>query len=245
VVESDGKNWATTTVNFMPMGRRPTVQVYLQPYRSSKPAHGGAVSAADLRQDVPRAARKAYEAAVEVIQKKGYELAKPHLERAIELFPDFVEARNELAVARMKGGDVAGAEILLRRAIAIDPAAPRPQMNLGLCLYRQGLYAQAAAPLERAIQLEPGNYRSHLLLGITLVMAGDDPRAEPTLLKAYELGGTSAARAQYYLARFYTRKKQYDRAARALETYLADAPADPYAGELRTTLVKLRAAVHR
>jgi len=243
VVDSDGKNWGATTVNFMPMGRRPTVQIYLQPYRSSKPAHGGTVSAANLRQDVPRPARKAFETAMEIIPKRGYEQARPHLERAIELFPDFVEARNELAVAEMKEGDLAGAEALLRRAVEIDSAAPRPLLNLGLCIYRQARYADAVAPLERATQLDPGNYRGHLLLGITLVMMGDDPRAEGSLLKAYHLGGKAAAKAQYYLSRFYTRKKQYDRAALALETYLADAPADPNATSLQATLVKLRAAV--
>ena len=138
-----------------------------------------------------------------------------------------------------------GAETLLRRAIEIDPAAPRPLLNLALCIHRQARYAEAVAPLERAIQLEPENWRAHLLLGINWVMAGNDPRAEPVLLKSYELGGQSAASAQYYLSRFYAAKRLYERAAKALEIYLRDVPTDPDAAALQETVAKLRNARRR
>jgi Flp pilus assembly protein TadD len=242
-VETDGRNWATTTTTLRITGRFTTVRIHLQPFRSTVPAHGGAVSAADLRQPgVPRPARKEFEAAMEIIKKKGYEEAQPHLERAIELFPDFVEARNELAVAKLKAGDLTAAETLLRRAIEIDPAAPRPLFNLGLCIHRQARYADAVSLIERAIQLDPGNYRGHLLLGINWVMASNDARAEAALLKAYDLGGQAAAKAQYHLARFYTARRRYERAAKALQIYLRDVPNDPDAIELQETITKLRTA---
>ncbi len=245
-VESDGRNWETTTTTLRITGRFTTVRIHLQPYRSPVPAHGGAVSAADLRQPgVPGPARKEFEAAMEIIKKKGYEEARPRLERAIELFPDFVEARNELAVAKMRSGDLAGAETLLRRAVEIDPAATRPLFNLGLCLQRQERYADALPHIERVAQLDPANYRGHLLLGVNWLMASHDARAEPALLKAYDLGGQAAAQAQYYLARFYAAKRLYERAAKALEIYLRDAPNDPDALAFQETITKLRNARKR
>jgi Tfp pilus assembly protein PilF len=196
-----------------------------------------------LNQSIPRAARNEYGAAVEQLAKGDLDRARKSFHRAIELYPEFVEARSELAALHMRDGDNARAEALLRRALEIDNSAVRATLNLGLCLYRQQRYADALPFLERGVQLQPVNGHAHMLLGITLVLSGDDARAEPILLRAYEQGGKHCARAQYYLSRLYTRQKNYPRAAGALELYLRDLPDDPDAESLRATLTKLRAAV--
>jgi Flp pilus assembly protein TadD len=242
VVDSDGKNWATTTERFYALGPRPYVTIHLRPMESASSSLAS-VSVAELNQNIPRAARNEYGAAVEQLAKGDLGRARKSFQRAIELYPEFVEARSELAVLLMRDGDNAGAEALLRRALEIDNAAVRATLNLGLCLYRQQRYADALPFLERGVQLQPVNGQAHMLLGITLVMSGDDVQAEPILLRAYEQGGKHCARAQYYLSRLYTRQKNYARAAGALELYLRDLPDDPDAESLRATLTKLRAAV--
>jgi tetratricopeptide (TPR) repeat protein len=241
VVDSDGKNWATTTERFYVLGTRSNVTIHLRPLESVA-SSAAIVSVAELNQNIPRAARNEYGAAVEQLAAGDLDRARKSFQRAIDLYPDFVEARSELAVLRMREGDIAGAEALLRRALEIDNAAVRATLNLGLCLYRQQRYADALPFLERGVQLQPVNGHAHLLLGITLVMSGDDARAEPILLRAYEQGGKPCARAQYYLSRLYTRQKNYPRAAGALEVYLRDLPDEPDAESLRATLTKLRAA---
>lgn len=239
-VESDGKNWATTSVRFIPSGFRPTVQIDLNPLEKQVAEGGARVSVAELKQDVPADARKEFEAALELMAQGESARARPLLARAIELYPDFVSARNELAVALLKEGDLAGAEAQLRRALETDATAVRPLLNLGLCLYRQQRYPDALPFLDKAVQLDPNLSGAQLLLGITLVMAGNDHRAEATLKRAYAQGGRRNARAQFYLARLYTRRKDYSRAALALETYLREVPDDPNASELRETLERLR-----
>jgi Flp pilus assembly protein TadD len=242
-VDSDDRNWGTTIARFIPMGRNATVQVYLR-HLDGKPSMTGSpvVSAYALRNDVPRPARRQFEKAMQEMAQ-GNARATQKLERAIELYPHFVEARNELAVILMRDGQLALAEQHLRRAVESDGTAALPLMNLGLCLYRQQRYGEAALPLEKSLQVQPSSHRAMLLLGITWVMAGDDPRAENVLQRAYELGGARAARSQYYLAHFYTRRKDYPRAAAALENYLRDAPNDPAAPELAKTLSRLRATI--
>jgi Tfp pilus assembly protein PilF len=241
VVDSDGKNWATTTERFYALGPRPYVTIHLRPLEIATTT-SASVSVAELNQNVPRAARREYSAAVEQLAAGDLERARKSFQHAIELYPDFVEARSELAVILMRDGQLAQAETLLRRALEIDKAAVRPTLNLGLCLYRQQRYADALPFLERGVQLQPVNANAHLLLGITLVMSGDDTRAEPVLLRAYEQGGKPCARAQFYLSRLYTRQQNYARAAEALEAYLRDLPNEPNAESLRATLTKLRAA---
>jgi Tfp pilus assembly protein PilF len=245
IVETDGKTWASTSQTIFISGTRPFVTVQLRPIEHTpSSATSASVSVAELNQNVPRAARREYDAAVEQLSEGNAERARKSFERAIELFPDFVGARSELAALMMREGELAPAEVLLRRAVEIDSAAALPLFNLGLCLYRQQRYADALPFLERGVQLQPVNANGNLIFGMTLVMAGDDARAEPVLRKAYELGGKHYAKAQLYLSRLYTRQKKYDRAAEALDAYLRDLPDVPDAEALRATLVKLRAAAN-
>jgi Tfp pilus assembly protein PilF len=245
VVETDGKTWATTRQNIYVSGPRPFVTVQLRPIETSRSAATSpSISVAELNQNVPRGARREYDMAVEQLSEGNAERARKSFERAIELFPDFVGARSELAVLLMREGELAPAEALLRRAVEIDSAAALPLFNLGLCLYRQQRYADALPYLERGVQLQPVNANGNLIFGITLAMAGDDARAEPVLRKSYELGGKRYAKAQLYLSRIYTRQKKYDRAAETLDAYLRDLPDVSDAEALRATLVKLRAAAN-
>lgn len=242
VVESDGKNWATTTERVHLLGTQPYVTIRLRPLLNSPVPEKPGTGTTELNQKVPPAALRAYEVAVVQLAAGDLARARKQFERAIELFPDFVDARSELAVVHMRQDALASAEALLRRALEIDPAAVRALLNLGLCLYRQQRFAEALPVLERGIQLKPTNPSGNLLYGITLIATGDDARAEPVLRTAYEQGGAQAAKAQLYLSQLFVRQKKYGLAADALEIYLRDLPDDPDAEALRATLAKLRAA---
>lgn len=241
-VESDGQNWDKTSTRFIPSGRRPTVQVYLRALEKRHGVPGLAISATELSQEVPRAARKDFDAALELMTQGQTEQARVLLESALKTFPDFVEAHNELAVVLMRAGDLVGAEAHLRRAVEVDSAASRPLLNLGLCLHRQQRFADSLPFLKKAVQLQPSHPTAHLLYGTALMKTRALDLAEPTLLRAYELGGARVARAQYYLSWIYTQRKDYTRAVTALEVFLRDAPNDPEAGSLEKTLIRLRAA---
>lgn len=243
LVESDGATYGRTVHSFMTSGRRMTLRVLLNRFeRPLADLKGNSVSVAELKQHVPREARREYDAAIKRMLRQDHAGARAQLERALAIFPDFVAARNELATLLMKQGKLAEAEQHLQHALRVDASAVHPLLNLGLCLYRQEKYAEAIVHLEKAIQLQPGHATGQMLLGIALVMSGREDRAEPVLARAYELGGKSCARANFYLSRLYARKKDYSRAAAALETYLRDAPDDPNRRDLERTLEKLRDA---
>lgn len=241
IVESDGKNWGRTSERMIAIGPRQNFQLHLRPMETVTTKQK-TVSVNTLQQEVPRAARKAYEGGVEEALAGAAEKSQASFEKAIELFPNYVDARNELAVHLMRAGRLGDAEAQLRRALETDSSAVRPLLNLGLCLYRQQRYADALSFLEKAVSLDPENVMGTQLLGIALLMSGDLERAEPILQRAYALGGKRAARSQFYLSHLYTRQKKYPNAAVALEKYLRDAPDDPNAESLRATLEKLRAA---
>jgi len=243
-VETDDQTWGTTTMNFMPSGQNPRVDVFLQPLRRGPRTSNApdSVSVNTLQQRVPPEARKEFEAALPDIRKNDYAKARPRLEKAVELFPQYLDARNELAVALMRENKLADAEKHLLIALHVDPVAIRPLMNLGLCLSRQERFADALPVLERATQLQPADASARLLLGVALIKTGKDQEGEAALLKAYGLGGKRVALAQYYLADLYQQRKEYARAAEALETYLRDHPEDSSAARIRKRIDQLRAA---
>ena len=243
VVKSDGRRWGDTRYSFLPVGRRMSVAVQLSNMpRKLEEKNGSSVSMYSLKQDVPRAARREYDQALDQLDKDDLPRAQKHLERAVQLFPDYVEALNELAVLQMKAGELAPAEQNLRHALGIDTAAVLPLLNLGLCLMRQEKYAPAVEPLEKATQLAPTNARAYMLLGSAQMAAGSADPAELSLQRAYELGGKNMARANLELARLYARKSLYERAVASLTKYLDDVPDDPNSASLKETLERLRAA---
>lgn len=243
-VESDGETYAETTVDFLPSGISPFVHVYLRRLEKGEvPSPEDSVTSPSAHQQVPRNARKEFERGVNFMQQNRSAEARAKFERAIELFPDYVDARNELAVLLMRENELAAAESHLLRALAVDSAAANALLNLGLCLVRENRAAQALPHLERAIQLRPTNAAAHLLYGVALLMEGKDELAESILLRAYELGGKQVSQAQYHLARLYSKRNDLARAAEALETYLNDTPNDPNAAQLREMLAQWHLAI--
>ncbi len=245
-VESDGESYAETVVDFIPSGISPFVHVYLR--RLEKPAttkpEQSITSAAALT-PVPRSARQEFERGVQLVRKNQPGEARARFEAAIQRFPDYVDARNELAVLLLREGQLEAAEVHLRRAVEIDPSAVNVLLNLGLCLVRKGQPGEAVRFLDRAVQLQPRNAPAQLLYGVALLLEGQEDLAEPVLLRAYELGGKQVSEAQFHLARIYLKRNDAARAARALETYLQDTPHAPNAAQLQEVLRQLQQAAKK
>jgi tetratricopeptide (TPR) repeat protein len=248
-IEGDGELYADTRVSIVPIGPHPTTIINLRGLERPRPRPEEApsqptVSVTTLSNTVPDEARRHYEEGMRRVEAAEHAEARKELARAVELYPDYVDARTQLGTLLLsKEETLAEAEKHLRHAAATDPQAPQPQLALGLCLYRQKRFADAVAPLEKGIQLQPGHPQGQALLGISLAETGQEDRAVGYLERAYELGGESVAETQFHLARILLRKNQHARAATALENFLKDRPNDPSAPRLRQTLEQIRASL--
>ena len=240
-IEAEANHWRRTIHRFrITTDRAPVIQVYLEPPEVPRAPSGSTVSASALRSSTPRAARKEFDAALKHLRGGEPTEALGHLERAIMRFPGYSEAHNEIAVQLIKSGNLGQAEEHLQLALKANPDALSPNLNLGLCLQCQGRFADAQPVLEKTVRLYPDHPGGNLLLGLNCLMIDDEGRAEPLLIRAYELGDASVARAQYLLAQFYARHNDFARAAKALETYMHDVPQDPDTPHLREILGQLR-----
>lgn len=102
--------------------------------------------------------------------------AQTHFRRAIELAPDFADAR--LAWLRVclaqgaAGAVIAECEAALARAVGVDRHAALQRL-LGLALLQQDEPQRAASAFRASLDAEPGHALTHYNLGVALQQAGD------------------------------------------------------------------------
>jgi tetratricopeptide (TPR) repeat protein len=105
------------------------IRLRLPQTRAARPPQG-VVSAAQWFRRAPRGAAKELARALRAWQKGDVRRTMVHLEKAIRIYPDFVEAHNNLGVCYVKLGQLDQAVAAFERASALDPKAPGIQQNL-------------------------------------------------------------------------------------------------------------------
>lgn len=200
----------------------------------------GTVSAGELDGQIPGAAKEEFERAAAFSKEGKSDEAIAHLRRAIELYPDYLMARNDLGAQLLGKGKLEEAADELRRAIALDPKAFNPWLNLGIVLVHQQSFSEAADTLRRAISLEANSPAVRLYLGRALFGLDDTEAAEVEFKAAHDLGGADYAVALYYLGHLYLNKGNRQRSLEMFETYLSEAPKASNVPEVKKLIDMLR-----
>lgn len=106
------------------------------------------------------------------------------MEEAVNIRPEDVVVRNNLANALLGVERAPDAELHLRAALASAPSMPETHFHLGNALKAQDRLAEAVAAYEAALTLRPGFFKARINLAGVLRRLGEDPRA----LATYEAG---------------------------------------------------------
>jgi tetratricopeptide (TPR) repeat protein len=105
--------------------------------------------------------------------------ALEHMRRAVELKPDFMEARLNLGAALLDGGQDAEARAAFDGALAIDPRSAPAHFRLGSILLEHGRSDEAAAHFEEALRLDPKLASGRNSLGVARLREGRPDQAIP------------------------------------------------------------------
>ena len=197
------------------------------------------VSASEFDQATTAAARKEYNQAVRLAGRRNAQQAIEHFQRAIAIYADYLDARNDLGAQYLKLKRFDEAAEQFRIALEKNPRYFSSQFNLGLVLIERRNYATAIEQLNRAIAIDSARPAARLWLGVALLQTGDLPGAERELSKALIMGGADLTAAHYYLAQVYLRRGDAAEASRALKAYLEESPEGEYTEESRLLLNKL------
>jgi len=198
------------------------------------------VSVAEIEQNVPAKARSEFDRGSKAAHDGKTAEAIAHLRKAIEYYPRFLRARNDLGALLLESGDLDGAEQELRRAVEIDSKAFNPAVNLGIVLVRKHAFAEAVRVLEQAAAFDPTSALARLYLGISLSSVENFDRAESELNAAYKLGGREFAVALFHLGRLYMQTGQSAAARNSFELYLHELPNAENSGEVRKLIAMLK-----
>jgi tetratricopeptide (TPR) repeat protein len=242
VVEADRTLFelVSTTVEVFP--RTPamlTIALKEKRAKDSSRKSGGTVSTGELDSQIPVPAKEEFDRGTTFTKEGKTEEAIAHLRKAVELYPGYLMARNDLGVQLLAQGKLDEAAVELRRATVIDPNAFNPWLNLGIVLVHQQGFPEAADILRRALSLEANSPSARLYLGKALSGLDDHDAAEVEFKAAHDLGGANYSLALYYLGHIYLNKGQRQRALEMFESYLSETPKAANEAEVRKLIEML------
>lgn len=174
-------------------------------------------------QDVPPAAKKLYEKAMEDFSKKRTNEAILGLNEAVKLFPDYYLALHRLGKELFIMKKYEDAARFFYKAAEINNKSATSFYYLGYCLHYLGKdYNKAAlASLNQAYTLAPSSTQVLYILGKVERAEGNFENAEKHLLQAKKLSKVAIPEIHKELAQLYSEDmKKYNEAANELELYL-------------------------
>ncbi|HKY44847.1 MAG TPA: tetratricopeptide repeat protein [Pyrinomonadaceae bacterium] len=165
--------------------------VLLQLTRDRSPGTPTVVGGIDA--NVPPAAQKEFDKGVAALAEGGKDklaLAVRCFEKAISLYPKFVEARLKLGTAHMDLGQWEKAEQALLETIEVEPKAFNALFALSEIYLQQNKIAEAEKVLVQGLAIQDHSYIGHLNLARVYWEKSrhikDLVQAKPSLEKAYE-----------------------------------------------------------
>lgn len=178
----------------------------------------GRISAKEL--SIPEKAQSEYARAQRRLKENDIEGAIRHLEKAVELAPQFAAAWNHLGTIAYQTRRYRDAEKYFRRAIEEDPTAFEPVVNLGGALLSLEQFSEALPFNTYAVLQRPKDPLANSQLGMNYYYLGDPVRAERYLKLAKEIDVAHFSQPQLLLAEIYLRRGEREAAIAELEEFL-------------------------
>ena len=185
---------------------------------------GKVVSAAELRQTVPSAAKKQYALGLKFVSKGNFQLAANHFQEALSIYPEYLAARNDLGAQYLKLKRIDEAEKHFEIVLTADPKNFNAKFNMGLVQVERRNYHEAITLLNEAVAIDSTRPLARLWIGIARLELGDLETAEAELTRSLIMGGEECVAAHYHLARIFVNRGDFTEAARSVRSYLQRAP---------------------
>lgn len=185
---------------------------------------GKVVSAAELRQAVPSAAKKQYALGLKFVSKGNFQQAANHFQEALSIYPEYLAARNDLGAQYLKLKRTDEAEKHFEIVLTADPKNFNAKFNMGLVQVERRNYHEAITLLNEAVVLDSTRPLARLWIGIARLELGDLETAEAELTRSLIMGGEQCVAAHYHLARIFVGRGDFIEAARSVRSYLQRAP---------------------
>jgi tetratricopeptide (TPR) repeat protein len=204
-------------------------------------AAGAEASGSPLAPNVPEAAQQEFKLGSKEMDKKHWEEAKDHFQKAIAAFPKYAEAFNNLGQVEIQLKDGKAAVEAFRSATQIDPTVQQGNLYLGQFYYENLQYKEAEPYLLRAAADQPKSPQLLTALANVQLQNGETDLALANARKVPSLPNHKQfAISHLIVAQALTGKGQDGEIAKEYEEYLKEAPDSPLAPRVKDTLAKLK-----
>jgi tetratricopeptide (TPR) repeat protein len=140
-----------------------------------------------------------------------------HLEKAIEIDPDYMEAHNNLGIRYLSFDQYDKALAEFQRTVKLDPASEKGYSNLSSALAILRRFPEAEVAARRAVQLDPSSIQASYILG--QILAAEGKYSDETIARL-ERAVVQFPKARVVLARIMVRQGRKDEAVENLREYL-------------------------
>jgi len=176
-----------------------------------------------------------------------------HLEKAVAIYPKFVQAELKLGSAYMDLKQWDKAEQALKKALEIDPKTVNASFALGEIYLRQKKYDEAEKVMQQGLNIETKSARAHLTLArvywAKMIGVKEEAQWRPPLEKSYqevkqalELDPNLAA-AHLLKGNLYFKVRRAEDALKEFEEYLRLDPNGEFAAPTRELVEKIKKAL--
>jgi len=205
--------------------------------RSKDPT--GAASLTDVVDArVPPTAREEYARGRVALSRKSHQDAIAHFQKAISIYPEFLEAQLLLGTALINLRDWQKAEAALLRALEIKSGNPTTLLALGEVYWREKRFDDAERSLLNGLKLDDKNWNGHFTLGRLYLDKGEVMKAGPSIGRTLQLK-PDFAEAHLLAGNILLKLNQHQRAQVEYQEYVRLAPKGEYAAEVRELIQKL------
>ena len=218
------------------LGRGLMVTVNLELREKKDPSlnrKGKVVSAAELQQTIPSAAKKQYELGLKLVNKGNFQQAASHFQEALSIYPEYLAARNDLGAQYLKLKQLDEAQKHFEIVLANDPKNFNAKFNMGLVQVERHNYTDAIGLLNQAVAIDSTRPVARLWIGIAKLELGDLEVAEQELTRSLIMGGAECVAAHYHLARIYFNRGAVNDATRSVQSYIQLAPRGEFIKEAK------------
>ena len=189
---------------------------------------------------IPDQARHEYDEAQKKLAKRDVAEAVAHLQRAVELAPQFAAAWNHLGTIAYQSRDYPRAESLFRKALDADASDYQALVNLGGVLLNLKRASEALNYNRYAALSRPNDALANSQLGMNYFLLNRLDLSKKYLTIATHLDPAHFSHPQLMLAEIDLRQQDRVAAAGELEAFLQYHPDSPEAGKVKEDLERLR-----
>jgi len=231
------------------------VDIRLRDDGSAK-AKPGSGNTSEADPNIPAKAREEFDKGEAVLsggKKEQLEEAAQHYEKAVTLYPNYLQAQLKLGTTYMDLQQWDKAEKALRRTIEIDPKAANAFFALGEVYLRQKKYDQAEKVMQDGLAIETHSAQAHLTLARVYweKVAGvkDEAQWRPPLEKSYEevkqalILDPNLAAAHLLKGNLLFKVRRAPDALPEFEEYLRLDPNGQFADQTRALVEKIKKAL--